>query len=68
MNPMEKHLRTIRTAISDLESQPSRQDRAHADLVQALCEAMAAQVPPADAAAAANMSLSELFNTLRKRS
>ena len=35
-------------------------------LVLALCRAMAAQVPPADAAAAAGMSLSELFNTLRQ--
>jgi hypothetical protein len=66
MNLMEKHLRTIQTAILDLDRPPSRHDQTHADLVQVLCEAMAAQVPPADAAAAANMSLSELFNTLRK--
>lgn len=68
MKLMEKHLRNIQTASSDLDSLPFRHDKAHADLVQALCEAMAAQVPPADAAAAANMSLGELFNTLRKRS
>lgn len=65
---MEQHLRTIQTATLDLERPPARHDQAHADLVQALCQAMAAQVPPADAAEAANMSLSELFNTLRKRS
>lgn len=35
-------------------------------LVWALCRAMAAQVPPADAAAAAGMNLSQLFNTLRE--
>ena len=35
-------------------------------LVLALCRAMAAQVPPADAAAAAGLNLSELFNTLRE--
>lgn len=63
---MEKHLRTIRTAVSDRDRLPSRHGQAHADLVQVLCEAMAAQMPPADAAAAANMSLSELFNTLRR--
>lgn len=66
---MEEHLRAIRTAIMDTDRlRRPLQDQAHADLVRVLCEAMAAQVPPADAAAAANMSLSELFNTLRKNS
>ncbi|KRE64958.1 hypothetical protein ASG92_18365 [Arthrobacter sp. Soil736] len=63
---MEKHLKTIRSATSNRDRLPLQHDQAHAELVQVLCEAMAAQMPPADAAAAANMSLSELFNTLRK--
>ncbi|WP_350005848.1 hypothetical protein [Pseudarthrobacter sp. WHRI 8279] len=41
-------------------------DRAHEALVQALCKAMAAQMPPEEVAAAGNMSLPELFDTLRK--
>lgn len=66
MKPMENHLKIIRTATSNLTGPPARNDQALADLIHALCKAMAAQVPPADAAAAANMSLGELFTTLRK--
>ena len=64
---MEQHLRTIQAAASALGGFTLRQDQARAELIQVLCGAMAAQVPPADAAAAAGMSLSELFNTLRER-
>lgn len=65
---MERHLRIIRTAASNMDKPGLLRDQAHAALVQVLCEAMAANVPPADAAAAADMSLGELFNTLRRKS
>ena len=63
---MDKYLKNIWSASAELELIQFRTDQAHEDLVQALCEAMAAQVSPASVAAAANMSLSELFDTLRK--
>lgn len=72
MKKMERHLAIIRTASLELDTslvldrRPARHAQAHAKLIQVLCEAMAAQIPAADAAAAANMSLGELFNTLRK--
>lgn len=46
-------------------STPNYSGTEHTALVLALCRAMAAQVPAADAAAAAGLSVSELFNTLR---
>ncbi len=64
---MEPHLIAIRTAVSHLDRAETHQrTQAHSELVQALCKAMSAQVPPADAAAAANMSLGEMFNALRR--
>ncbi|QCO98153.1 hypothetical protein FCN77_11145 [Arthrobacter sp. 24S4-2] len=64
---MDKHLSNIWSASAELEMIQFRNDQAHERLVQALCEAMAARISPAAAAAAANMSLSELFDTLRGR-
>lgn len=63
---MDKYLKNIWSASAELELIQFRTDQAHEDLVQALCEAMAAQISPASVAAAANLSLSELFDTLRR--
>jgi hypothetical protein len=63
---MDKYLSNIWSASAKLEMLRFRNDQAHDGLVQAMCEAMAAQMPPNDVAAAANMSLSELFDTLRR--
>ena len=63
---MDKYLRNIWSASAELEMIRFRTDQAHEDLAQALCEAMAAQISPASVAAAANLSLSELFDTLRR--
>ncbi|QDG66941.1 MULTISPECIES: hypothetical protein [unclassified Pseudarthrobacter] len=65
---MDKYLRNIWSASAELEMIQFQTDQAHDGLVQAMCEAMAARMSPADVAAAANMSLSELFDTLRRRS
>lgn len=64
---MDKYLSNIWSASAELEMIRFRTDQVHDRLVQALCEAMAARISPADAAAAANMSLGELFDTLRRR-
>lgn len=63
---MDKYLRNIWSASAELEMIQFQTDQAHERLVQALCEAMAAQLSPAAVAAAANMSLSELFDALRR--
>lgn len=63
---MDKHLRNIWSASAELEMIQFQTDQAHEHLVQALCQAMAAQISPAAVATAANMSLSELFDTLRR--
>ena len=63
---MDKHLSSIWSASAELEMLQFQTDQAHERLVQALCTAMAAQISPADVAATANMSLSELFDTLRR--
>lgn len=64
---MDQYLTSVWSASADLETLQIQTDQAHEALVQALCVAMAAQIPPQQVAAAANMSLSELFHTLRKR-
>lgn len=64
---MDKYLSNIWTASAELEMIHFQTDQAHERLVQALCEAMAARISPAAVATAANMSLSELFDTLRGR-
>ncbi|MET3932164.1 hypothetical protein [Arthrobacter sp. OAP107] len=63
---MEKHLNRVWSASAALEMLQFQTDQAHESLVQALCEAMAVGIAPADVAAAANMSVRELFNTLRR--
>ena len=63
---MDKYLRNIWSASAELEMIQFQTDQAHERLVQALCHAMAAQISPAAVATAANMSLSELFDTLRR--
>lgn len=64
---MDQYLTSVWSASADLETLQIQTDQAHEALVQALCVAMAAQIPPQQVATAANMSLSELFHTLRKR-
>lgn len=64
---MDKYPSNIWAASAELEMIQFQTDQAHERLVQALCTAMAAQMAPADVAAAASMSLSELFDALRRR-
>ncbi|MEN8584753.1 hypothetical protein ABFP37_18825 [Burkholderia sp. RS01] len=64
---MDQYLTSLWSASADLEMLQVQTDQAHEALVQALCKAMAAQIPPEEVAAAANMSLSELFDALRRR-
>jgi hypothetical protein len=63
---VDRYLTSIWSASADLETLQMRTDQAHERLVQALCTAMAARISPAAVAAGANMTLSELFDTLRK--
>ncbi|XAS66792.1 hypothetical protein V3C33_15100 [Micrococcaceae bacterium Sec5.7] len=63
---MERHLKNIDAASVEIETLELRIDQARDDLVRSLCEAMAAQVPVKAAAAAASMSVAELFDALRQ--
>ncbi|WP_426996869.1 hypothetical protein [Pseudarthrobacter sp. N5] len=63
---MEQHLINIDAASVEIETLELRIDQARGDLVRSLCEAMAAQVPVKAAAAAASMSVAELFDALRQ--
>jgi hypothetical protein len=62
---MDKYLSNIWIASAELEMLQFQADQAHDGLVQAMCEAMAARMSPDDVAAAANLSLGELFDALR---
>ena len=67
---MDLHLKNIKAAAArnaprQAPATPTYSGVEHTELVLALCRAMAASVPPADAASAAGLSLPELFNTLR---
>lgn len=64
---MDELVKNILVAAGEVEMLEIRTDRARARLVRALCEAMAAEVSPAAAAAAAGMDVSELFDALRRR-
>lgn len=63
---MDRNLTNIWAASAELEMLQVQIDQAHEALVLALCTAMAAQIPPEEVAAAANMDLPELFDTLRR--
>lgn len=67
---MDFHLKNIQEAAarnmpSQASSTPNYSGAEHDEMVLVLCRAMAAGVPPADTAAAAGLSVAELFNTLR---
>ncbi|WP_427006919.1 hypothetical protein [Pseudarthrobacter sp. H2] len=63
---MEAHLTAVHVAAGEVELIEMRADQARAALVEALCRAMAAGVPPATAAAAAGMDVAELFDAVRR--
>lgn len=63
---MESHLKKICVGAGEVEILEIRIEKAKAGLVRALCEAMAANVPPATAAASAGMNVAELFDALRR--
>ncbi|HSO92175.1 MAG TPA: hypothetical protein VLR70_13600 [Arthrobacter sp.] len=63
---MEAHLTAVHVAAGEVELVEMRADRARAALVDAMCRAMAAGVPPVMAAAAAEMDVAELFDAIRR--
>lgn len=63
---MKAHLTAIHVAAGEVELIELRADQARAGLVDAMCRAMAAGVPPAMAAAAAGMNVAELFDAARR--
>lgn len=63
---METHLQAVHAAAADVELIDMRADQARAALVETICRAMAAGVPPVEAAAAAGMNVAELFDALRR--
>lgn len=62
---MHERLKDIYAAAGELEMQEIRTERARAALVQALREALAADMPPGIAAKAAGITVQELFEVIR---
>ena len=63
---MEKRLTAVHVAAGEVELIEMRADQARAALVEAMCRAMAAGVPPVTAAATGGMNVAELFDAVRR--
>lgn len=62
---MKHRIRRVRIAAAAVRAQQGSLDHAHGELVDVMCHAMAAGVPPEGVCEAAGLNVSQLFDALR---